>query len=141
MLNLPPHFEKAIPGPGDIFTRILNLEGEVFREVPGRRTLRFMCQGKAYFLKAHLGVGWREIFKNLLQFKKPVLNARNEWEASHRLKKLGIATPIPVGFGCRGWNPAHQQSFLITEDLGETLTLEELFVRWRRHRPSCRTVW
>ena len=134
MLILPPYFEKSIPGPGDIFTRILNLEGEVFREVPGRRTVRFMRQGKAYFLKAHSGIGWKEIFKNLLQFKKPVLSARNEWEASHRLKNLGIATPIPVGFGCQGWNPARQQSFLITEDLGETLTLEELLLRWRRDR-------
>ncbi|MEE8125211.1 MAG: lipopolysaccharide core heptose(I) kinase RfaP [Nitrospirales bacterium] len=138
MLILPPHFEKAFPGSRDIFTRIFNIEGTVFREVAGRRTLQFSCEGKPYFLKTHSGVGWKEIFKNLLQFKWPVLGARQEWEASHRLNELGIATPIPVGFGCRGKNPAHQQSFLITEDLGESLTLEELLARWRWSKTSGR---
>jgi len=32
-------------------------QGEVFREVAGRRTLRVLLDGKHYFLKFHAGVG------------------------------------------------------------------------------------
>ena len=33
------------------------------------------------FIKLHYGVGWREIFKNLLLGRWPVLGAKNEWRA------------------------------------------------------------
>ena len=131
MITLPNHFDKGIPGSGDLFTRILNIEGKVFRAQPSRRTLKFSHQGKTYFLKTHSGIGWKEIGKNFIQGKWPVLGAGREWEASQRLHALGVETPVPVGFGRRGRNPAHQQSFLITEDLGESLTLEEMLATWK----------
>ena len=39
----------------DAFTEVKKLNGEVFRELETRRTLRFELSGKSYFLKWHKG--------------------------------------------------------------------------------------
>ena len=130
MLILPKNFAETLPGPEDIWTRLFTLQGEIFREDGGRRTLRFFHEGKSYFLKIHRGVGWSEIFKNCFQGKVPVTSALSEWEALQRLQELGVPCPLPVGVGCRGKNPAALQSFILTEDIGESITLEELWFRW-----------
>lgn len=132
MIIVRPDFAAALPPQVCRFDRILTLNGEVYRAVAGRKTLRFSHAGKTYFLKVHLGVGWKEIFKNLVQFRLPVVSANTEWRALHRLKTLGIQTTTPAAYGCEGRNPARQRSFLITEDLGETITLEDLFSGWNR---------
>ena len=53
----------------DPFAEAAALEGEEFRKVKSRRTFRFEVEGRGFFAKIHHGVGWREIFKNLFQFK------------------------------------------------------------------------
>jgi UDP-glucose:(heptosyl)LPS alpha-1,3-glucosyltransferase len=105
---------------------VLNTPGELFRQAPGRRTLKVTRDGHGYFLKIHSGVGWREIVKNLLSLKLPVLGARNEWHALHLLRRLGINAPRPLGFGIRGSNPAHQESFVIMEEIKNSTSLETL---------------
>ncbi|MGH8670976.1 MAG: lipopolysaccharide core heptose(I) kinase RfaP [Burkholderiales bacterium] len=114
----------------------MSIEGEVFKSANGRTTLRFVRQAKSYFLKAHRGVGWREVFKNLLQLRLPVVSARNEWRAIRRLKTLDIDTMHAVGYGCRGWNPARLRSFIVTEDLGHTVSLDRYCRDWRDAAPS-----
>lgn len=39
----------------DPFEEVKTLQGEVFRELETRRTLRFEMAGKSYFLKWHRG--------------------------------------------------------------------------------------
>src|SRR6185295_20373102 len=68
----------VLPDQACQFDRILALEGEVYRNVAGRKTLRFSRDGKSYFLKVHLGVGWKEIIKNLIRFRLPVVSAKTE---------------------------------------------------------------
>ena len=108
------------------FEDIMAMSGKIFREEPGRRTLRFQEQGSGYFLKAHYGVGWREIFKNLFNLKLPVLGADNEWHALHFLSRKGIRAPTPLGFGRKGRNPAKRRSFVIMEEIADATSLEEL---------------
>lgn len=108
----------------DPFAEVLRLEGEEYRALEGRRTLRFELDGRAYFAKIHRGIGWREILKNLLRLRLPVLGAAREWRAIARLHALGVDTMRAVAFGRRGWNPARQLSFLITEALEPSLDLE-----------------
>ena len=55
----------------DPFDEVERLQGEVFRQVASRRTIRVALDGNHYFAKIHHGVGWREIFKNLLHLKLP----------------------------------------------------------------------
>lgn len=118
------------------FERIMTLSGEVFRSVKGRTTLRFQAGGRAYFLKRHTGVGWKEIFKNLFNLRAPVLGAGNEHAAIRRLGELGVPTLREAGFGQRGWNPARLESFLITEELAGMISLEDLCRDWPRQPPE-----
>jgi len=129
MLDLRSDLRRAFPA-DDAFDRILSLDGVVYRELAGRRTLRFEFDGRGYFLKAHFGVGWREILKNLFGLRWPVLGARNEKLAIERLEKLGIETMTIAGYGTRGINPAHRQSFLITDELQNTVSLEDYCRNW-----------
>lgn len=120
----------------DPFKEARGQKGSVFRAKEGRRTLQFIFSNKSYFLKYHAGIGWKEIFKNVSQLRWPVLGASNEYLAALKLHSLGVDTLTPVAFGQRGFNPAVQESFLICEDLINTLSLEELCQQWQQQPPA-----
>lgn len=124
-----------ILGQSDPFAKLASLNGEVYRQLEGRKTFRYELDGRGYFVKIHSGIGWGEIFKNLSQLRLPVLGARNEWLAITRLGELHIDTMKVVGFGERGINPARQQSFLITEELANTVSLEDFCRNWKNVPP------
>ncbi len=134
-LYLSPAFAEAWDGK-DVFAEAFALEGEVFRKVKSRRTFRFELGGRGYFAKIHHGVGWREIFKNLLQFKLPVLGADNEYLALRRLAAIGVDSMTPAAYAARGANPARFESFLITEELTDTVSLEDYCRDWTANPPS-----
>ena len=117
------------------FDNVLALSGEVYRELEGRQTQRIQLNGKNYFIKVHRGVGWREIFKNLFYLRKPILGAANEFHAIRRADELGIDSMEVAGFGQRGWNPAKLESFLITEALDNTVSLEDYCRGWKANPP------
>lgn len=127
--------EKAV---GPLFDMIMQLEGKVYRDVTRRKTSQVEIDGQSYFIKQHYGVGWGEVFKNLLSFKKPVLSAMTEVNAIRELSVNGISTTPLVAFGERGYNPAKMQSFVMTEDLGEIITLEDFCASWRDNPPDPR---
>jgi hypothetical protein len=103
----------------------LAIEGDVYRNpVPSRKTSRFERQGQGFFIKAHWGIGWQEIFKNLVYLRLPVLGAGNEVRAIKKLESLGIDTMAIVAHGESGCNPAARKSFLITEELTNTKQLD-----------------
>ncbi|TLM66213.1 MAG: lipopolysaccharide core heptose(I) kinase RfaP [Deltaproteobacteria bacterium] len=138
-MDLRPDLRRHFPGSeAEVFDRVMSLEGEVFRSVARRRTLRFTLDGKGYFVKIHQGVGWNEIVKNLLQLRLPVLGAANEWRAIRRLEELGVATMAIAGFGERGVPPARLQSFLITDELTNTVSLEDFCRDWPVEPPPVR---
>jgi len=122
----------------DPFAAVEKLEGEVFRELEARRTLRTEVAGRAYFVKIHRGVGWAEILKNLFSLRLPVLGASNEWRAIRRLEELGVDTMRAVAFGQRGRNPATQHSFIVTEELAPTISLEDFCRDWPSVPPAPR---
>ena len=116
---------KNLFSSGDFFSIAENIEGEVFRKTANRITKEFTFEGNRYFIKLHYGVGWKEIFKNILKFRAPTIGASPEWKALKKLKSLGIECPEPVGFYSTGINPANLKSFLITRSLINTISLEE----------------
>lgn len=120
----------------DAFEEVKTLQGEVFRELETRRTLRFELADKSYFLKWHRGTSLKEIVKNLLSLRMPVLGADREWNAIHRLRDLGVDTMHGVGFGEKGVNPLTRTSFIITEDLTPTISLEEYCADWATNPPD-----
>lgn len=118
----------------DAFACVEALQGQVLRALEGRRTFRTEVNGRGYFVKIHHGVGWPEILKNLLSGRLPILGAANEWQAVQRLAALGVDTMRAVAFGQRGANPARRHSFLITEELAPTISLEDFCRHWNDGR-------
>lgn len=141
VLEMPSEMAQALTetsGEGDVFECVMALQGEMFRNVQGRRTLRFQLLGKSYFAKLHEGVGWAEIFKNLLTLRLPILSAMTEVRAIQKLNQLGIPTTPLVAYGVRGSNPARLRSFVVTEDLGDIISLETLCADWQNNPPDVR---
>lgn len=132
--DIKAHFSASEP----CFDELMQLRGETYRELENRRTQRVILNAQPYFIKQHFGVGWKEIFKNLCQLRLPVVSAKNEWQAIHRLQKLSIPTLDIVGYGSRGCNPARRESFLMTRELPPFVTLEELSKEWQSKRPAWR---
>lgn len=120
----------------DPFEAVEQLQGQVYRELEGRRTLRTEVDGRGYFVKIHRGIGWGEIFKNLSTAKAPVLGAGQEWRAIQRLHQAGVPTMTAVAYGERGGNPAARHSFIITEELAPTISLEDYSADWLQNPPE-----
>ncbi|MEH2922762.1 lipopolysaccharide core heptose(I) kinase RfaP [Samsonia erythrinae] len=120
----------------DPFVEVEKLDGEVFRALESRRTLRFTLKEHSYFIKIHRGTALKEALKNLVSFRLPVLGADREWKAIHRLTELGVDTMKGVGFGQRGINPLRRHSFIITEDLNPTISLEDYCAAWLDNPPT-----
>ena len=50
---------KALFADKDVFDTVFAIEGEVFRNVKNRKTMRFQFNNRNYFVKIHRGVGWK----------------------------------------------------------------------------------
>lgn len=135
MIYLSPPFDSEWKGKTP-FAEASKLQGAIYREVKSRRTLRFELQGKPYFAKIHFGIGWREIIKDLVQLRLPILGAKNEWDAIKKLRELDIDTMTVKACGIQGFNPAQIRSFIITEELTGTITLEDYCERWPQSPPD-----
>lgn len=111
---------------------------EIYRQREGRTTLRFHAGGRGFFLKIHTGAGWREIFKNLLQGRLPVLGAANEYRAVLALAHLGVDTLSIAAYAATGGNPATRQSLLVSDELAGTVSLEQYCAHWSSAPPPPR---
>ncbi len=136
MLILDPELKSIFSPEQSLFKQIMGLHGEVFRELENRRTQRILLHHRPYFLKQHFGVGWKEIFKNLFQLRLPIVSAHNEWQALKRLQAFHIPVPKIAGYGCRGFNPATRQSFLLTHELPPHISLEDFCKDWKSNPPA-----
>lgn len=114
----------------DVFDYLMQLPGQVYRAVATRETVKVRIGEHYYFIKRHRGVGWLELIKNWLIGKRPVVSADNEVRAIQALNALGIPTTPYVAHGIRGRNPATLDSFVMTKDLGDIVTLEEVALMW-----------
>jgi len=119
-----------------VFNLVFQLTGEVYRAVKNRRTLRVEINGRIYFAKIHGAVGWVEILKNLLTLRWPVLGATNEYVASKLLKEAGVRVPEVAAFGIRGLSPAHRKSFILTDAIEPSISLEDYCATWKHKKPG-----
>ena len=122
----------------DPFVEIVALATTPVRQVAQRTTFRFELDGRGFYAKVHRGVGWREILKNWLVAKAPVLDASNEYHAATRLTDIGMDTLQVAAFGVRGCNPARRDSFLVTDEITDAVTLETYTLPWQDVRPPWR---
>lgn len=111
------------------FDEVRSLQGTVARSLETRKTLRFEMEGGAYYAKYHKGGSVGELLKNLLSLRMPVFSAKNEWEAIEHLHRHGVDTMTAVAYGYRGVAPLWTESFLITEELKNCISLEDVFLK------------
>jgi hypothetical protein len=136
IVYLHSDIKKFLSASQPVFDQMMALRGECFRHQEGRKTQRIRLGNKRYFIKQHSGVGWKEIFKNVLQLRWPVTGAKNEWHAISKLQALGVLVPAIAAYGQRGVNPASQQSFILMEELAPVISLEDLTRSWPGNPPS-----
>ena len=130
MLELDQHLRAHLPKE-NTFDWLMTVEGKVHRAVKNRRTVEFEVAGRRYFIKAHRGVGWREVLKNVLYGRAPIVSAEPEWRAIEQLNAAGVATPGIAGKGLRGAAPANLESFIVMPALEGMISLEDLTSDWR----------
>lgn len=118
----------------------LSIDGEVFKQFPHRRTLRFERDGKQFFIKSHWNFGWREIIRKLVSLHVPVVSAKTEWRAIQALERIGLDTMKVAAYGEEGVNPAAKKSFLITHALIGTESLEKWAPKFMRGRNTPQKV-
>ncbi|WP_283126117.1 lipopolysaccharide core heptose(I) kinase RfaP [Providencia stuartii] len=123
----------------DPFIETEHLQGEVFRQLESRKTLRFELEGQSYFIKIHYGTALKEVIKNLFSLRLPVLGADREWNAIHRLANAGVDTMDGRAYGQKGCNPLRRHSFIITRDLTPTISLEDYCANWLNTPPDFKT--
>lgn len=140
LLELRPPLEKLWSG-RDAFAAAAALAAQapsedLVRDVEGRRTLRFEADGRGYYLKLQNGISWGRIVEELIHLRRPILGASNEWNAIHRCHALGIPTMTAVGYGEKGFGPAHRQSFIVTEAIEPAIDLDEYTRDWPTAPPA-----
>lgn len=118
------------------FDDFMKLSGFTVRATANRKTMRLSLNGRSYFVKQHGGVGWKELIKNYLSLKRPVIGAMTEVYAIQSLIALGIHTTPIAAYGVKGRCAATQQSFLLTQDLGDIVSLEDICKTWVINPPS-----
>jgi UDP-glucose:(heptosyl)LPS alpha-1,3-glucosyltransferase len=118
------------------FDDFMALSGFTVRAAVNRKTMRVGLKDRSYFVKQHGGVGWKEFIKNYLSAKRPVIGAMTEVHAIQALTALGIRTTPIAAYGAKGRCAASQLSFLLTEDLGDIVSLEDICKTWLTHPPS-----
>jgi len=116
-----------------------DLQDQVFRQVANRKTLRFSYRQKTYFIKLHFATGWKEIIKNLVELRLPIVSALNEYAAIRHCEQHGIKTMTPAAVYKQGINPATCRSFLITDELSDMVDLETLAANWQTYIDSFKT--
>lgn len=121
------------------FDDFMALEGYTVRAAANRKTMRVAMGGRSYFIKQHGKTGWAEILKNWLSAKRPVIGAMTEVRAIQQLERIGIATTPIAAYGLQGKCAASQRSFLLTEDLGDIHSLEDICKTWAAHPASAAT--
>jgi UDP-glucose:(heptosyl)LPS alpha-1,3-glucosyltransferase len=135
MLELRSDLQNVFTGE-DAFDRILSSMAP-FTGSWGTPYLRFEIDGRGYFLKAHFAsAGGR--FSEPAAVALARARAQNEKCAIERLEQLGVETMTIAGFGTRGKNPARLESFLITDELRETVSLEDFCRDWAKNAPPSR---
>ena len=94
-------------------------------------------EAKVLFLKRHTRPPLVEFIKPWLRLQRPILGARNEWEAILRFHEVGIATMVPVALG-----ESRGRSCLLTAAIEGCRKLSEWVTeQGGSHRNGQRQTW
>ena len=129
-VSVPPGAAIAGDVAASIFEALFVLPGEVYRQTQSRRTLRCEIAGRGYFAKQHAGSCWRDIVTSWASLKRPVIGARDEYQACSRLAEAGVPAPRVAAFGECGASPGTRRSVVVCDALDGFVSLEEIANDW-----------
>jgi heptose I phosphotransferase len=114
----------------------LKIDINVVRDFKNRKTGRFEIEGQGFYIKKHFGCGLSAVIDELLHIRKPHIGASHERSALDKLESLGIDTMSVVAFGQEGKSLQSQRSFLVTKELTNVQSLENICRDWSVNPPS-----
>jgi len=116
-------------GLGDVRALMNFRGGSLSKEQGPRSVTRFSLPDeggeKAFFLKRHRHAPFREQIREFFRYGRFLSGGRREWENIWRIRRVGIPTVDPVGFGERREWGREVESFLISLELREAYRLTE----------------
>jgi heptose I phosphotransferase len=114
----------------------LQIDIDIVRDFKNRKSGRFEIDGKGFYIKKHFECGIGAILDELFHLRKPHIGTGHEVSAIKRLTTLGIDTLKVVAFGRDGRTLASQRSFLVTEELTNVKSLEDICGEWPTKTPT-----
>ncbi|MDH4202014.1 MAG: lipopolysaccharide core heptose(I) kinase RfaP [Phycisphaerae bacterium] len=114
----------------------LKIDIDIVRDFKNRKTGRFFIDGKGFYIKKHFECGIGAILDELFHLRKPHIGAGHERALLDRLRTIGIDTMAVAAFGQDGKILSTQRSFLVTEELTNVASLEDICARWRTKPPT-----
>jgi len=98
-------------------------KGEIKKDSPRRTVKKIEYQGKVFYIKHIKIIGWDTTLKYLFLRGKIF----TEWRIMNRFFELGIPAAYPVAIGINRKFGILKEAFLITQSLGEVITLHEFY--------------
>jgi heptose I phosphotransferase len=114
----------------------LRIEIDAVRDFKNRKTGRFTLGQKAFYIKKHFPAGLAAVLNELFHLRKPHIGAAHERSALERLAELDIDTMKVAAFGQDDAPITKQRSFLVTDELTNVESLENICAPWPDSPPS-----
>jgi heptose I phosphotransferase len=108
----------------------LRIDIDIVRNFKNRITGHFEIGGQGFYIKKHFACGLAVVLDELSHIRKPHISAGHERAALDKLKALGIDTMSVVAFGQDGKSLSSQRSFLVTNELTNVQSLEDICRDW-----------
>ncbi len=113
----------------------LKIDIDTVRDFKNRKTGRFEIDGKGFYIKKHFACGHMAVLDELFHLRKPHIGAIHESHALDRLTEIDIDTMEVIAFGVEGNTLAGQRSFLVTKELTDIESLEDICGKWKASPP------
>ena len=113
----------------------MQIDIDIVRDFKNRKTGHFELGSKVFYIKKHFKSGVGAIINELFHLRKPHIGAAHERYALEKFAKLDIDTMKIAAFGQNGTTLATQKSFLVTDEIKNVKSLEEICDRWFSEPP------
>jgi heptose I phosphotransferase len=135
MIYIHPDYSRLFSQFGSV-DDFLQIKVDLVRDFKNRKTGRFEIDGHGFYIKKHFECGLAAVLDELCHLRKPHIGAGHERAVLDTLHRLGIDTMKVAAFGREGQSLARQRSFLVTEELTQVKSLEEVCSEWPTNPPS-----
>lgn len=109
------------------FQMFMNMSGKIYRSKDNRQTLFFKIKNQGFYIKKFYNPSLFCYFKVLFRINSSIYSISNELLSFELFRKIGIKTPILIGYG---FNKSFllNESFLISKELKNCQQLDN-FIR------------